>query len=128
MWGRSFDQKPHMLGAWARFRKGWVEPIRITSSGTFQLMASCDSPTVYRIDHNMPDGEYFLVENCHWSCYYDESLQDYTGNPSGPRDKNGAAIWHVDETDLLGWDAFGKEIIDYETSGYPGHNDFPSRH
>jgi hypothetical protein len=85
-----------MLGAWARLRKGWVEPIRITSSGTFQMMASCDSPTVYRIDHNMPDGE------------YDESLQDYTGNPSGPRDKSGAVIWHVDETDLLGWDAFGR--------------------
>ena len=91
-------------------------------------MASCDSPTVYRIDHNMPDGEYFLVENRHWSCYYDESLQDYTGNPSGPRDKSGAAIWHVDETDLLGWDAFGNEIIDYDTAGYPGHNNFPSRH
>ena len=126
MWGRSNNQKPPMMGAWSRYHIGFVKARRITSSGTYQLNPFCETNTVYRIDHNMPDGEYFLIENRHYDCYYDDELEDYAAN--GSMNRNGAAIWHVDETDLLGLDAYGKEVIGYYTDAYPGNNKYPARH
>lgn len=116
MWGRRNNQKPPMMGAWTRYHLRWAEAIHITSSGTYQVKPSCESNTVFRIDHNMPEGEYFLIENRHWSCYYDADLKD----AGGDEDRNGCAIFHIDETDILGTGANGKEVIGYYTDGYPG--------
>lgn len=71
---------------------GWVEAVRITSSGTYSMEPSCESNTVYRIDENMPDGEFLLIENRHWSCYYDSDLKEHPNSSSGEHDRNGAAI------------------------------------
>lgn len=107
---------------------GWTNPIRISSSGTYEIKPSCESgANVYLIDHRMPNGEYFLIENRHHSCYYDEELRDYTGADGG-KDRNGAAVWHVDESHELGWDNNGNEIISYASVGYPGLNGYPRRH
>jgi len=84
---------------------------------TFQLHPACISNKVFLIDHNMPKGEYFLVEY-RSNCGFDSELR-YHSEERG-RDRSGMALWHVDESGLM--------AISYTTEGYPGDGKNPRKH
>lgn len=70
------------------------------------------------ITHNMPRGEYFLIEY-RGDCGFDAELRHY-GDDRG-RDRKGAAVWHVDESNLMSG-------ITYTSEGYPGDGKNPRMH
>ena len=96
----------------------WVNVVHVTYSDTFILKPACYSDTVYRIDHNMPSGEYFLVEYRR-DCGFDVELRNPSGDPG--RERYGAALWHVDETGKLSG-------ISYTSEGVPGDGQYPKKH
>ena len=79
----------------------------------------------------MPPGEYFLVEY-RYPCGFDAELKSSSSDRGD--DRHGAALWHVDETDLLGIqaqkDPLGNDVpvIDYQTNAYSGDGVWPARH
>lgn len=103
-WGFSGDQlnPPHM-SAWAKASLGWVSPTLLTAPGMYAAPQAETNPTVFRIDHDYPSGEYLLVENR-------QPVGFESTMPQG-----GLAIWHVDE-------AKG----DNTDEGYPGQAGWPS--
>jgi len=97
----------------------------VVSYSVLKIRESSISNKVFLIDHHMPDGEYFLVEN-RFSSSFDCELRHHTDKRW--KDRMGAAVWHVDSTGLLGKDSKNRPIIDYRTTGYPGDGIFPAVH
>ena len=82
----SFSQLfPPTMSPWTKIRAGWVEPTRITKSGTYSIQGSQVSDVVYRIDLGGMGTEYLLIEN-RQAMGFDLFI------PQG-----GLAIWHIDE-------------------------------
>jgi hypothetical protein len=107
------------MGAWSKYKLQWANVVHVTSSGTFQLDPSCTNDTIYLIDHNMPLGEYFLIEN-RYPCSFDADLKYYLEIEG--MDRNGAAVWHIDESGILG------DAIHYQSEGYSGDGVYPAHH
>jgi hypothetical protein len=110
MWGWYGDQLyPPLMSAWSKMQLGWVKVVDVKAATTaVSIMASCEGDIVYKIAYNMKAGEYFLVEN-RYPCGFDAKLAHHKGVD---KDRGGIAIWHIDETDLLG---AGK--ITYQSEG-----------
>lgn len=70
-----------------RLRAGWIEPVNITTSGTYLINSTADGGSVYAL-YSKSRGiqEYFLIENRQRETYYDSQLQD-----------SGIAIWDIIE-------------------------------
>lgn len=82
----SFDGSqyyPPLMSAWGKEQLGWVDPITISTSGTYSLRQSCDHPDIVRIDEGFTNSEYLLIEN-RQPCSFDGSM------PQG-----GLAIFHI---------------------------------
>jgi len=80
----------HMTG-WAKIKSGFVEPITITTDGTYTTNLSTDAfYSVYKIATGTT-GEYFLLENRD-NTGYDRGLQVLTGTYDG-----GLLITHIDD-------------------------------
>jgi hypothetical protein len=130
MWGWYGTQlMPPLMSAYCKYKLEWVNAIHITSSGTYTLRPSCTSNTVYRIDHNMPPGEYFLAEY-RYPCGFDAELRAGSSDPGD--DRHGAALWHVDESGILGtqrnaW-GYDEDVINYQTNAWPGDGTWPGSH
>jgi M6 family metalloprotease-like protein len=90
---------PPTMSPWTKIRAGWVDPIRITKSGTYSIRASQVSDVVYRIDLGGMGTEYLLIEN-RQAMGYDLFL------PQG-----GLAIWHIEEAAP-------------DVEGYPGQDGY----
>jgi M6 family metalloprotease-like protein len=90
---------PPTMSPWTKIRAGWVEPIRITKSGTYSIQGSQDSDNVYRIDLGGLGTEYLLIEN-----RQPIGFDFYV--PQG-----GLAIWHIDEAAP-------------DVEGYPGQDGY----
>lgn len=73
----------------------------------------------------MPEGEYFLVEN-RFDTGFDVDLRHFSSKRF--KDRMGAALWHIDETGVLGKDASNRDVIDYRTQSFPGDGIFPAVH
>ncbi len=86
---------PPILSPWSKIQAGWLDPIVIDASGTFEITASQMSDQIYKINLDEAGIEYLLIEN-RQAIGFDSFL------PQG-----GLAIWHIDE------DASNVE-------GYPG--------
>lgn len=72
----------------------------------------------------MPNGEYFLVEN-RFNSGFDVELKHHSRRE---KDRMGAALWHIDESGILGVDDSGKLVIDYRTPSFPGDGKWPAVH
>ncbi len=85
-WGFDFSQyhPPHFC-AWSKIFLGWVTPTVLTTPGVYTAAQVEFAPTVYRIDHGYPSGEYLLIENR-------QPVGLESAMPQG-----GLAIWHIDE-------------------------------
>lgn len=119
MWGWLGTQYfPPLMTAWCKSKLGWVNIIRITNSDTYTLRQACTSNEVYLIDYNMPNREYFLVEN-RYPCGFDSELKDQGGDSA--QDRNGIAVWHIDETGSL-------SAISHQSEGSPGDGKYPRQH
>jgi hypothetical protein len=110
MWGWYGDQLyPPLMSAWSKMQLGWVRVVDVKAATTsVNILASCEGDIVYKITYGLKNGEYFLVEN-RYPCGFDAKLAHHKGVD---KDRGGIAIWHVDETDLLG---AGK--ITYQSEG-----------
>jgi hypothetical protein len=77
----------------------------------------------------MPPGEYFLVEY-RYPCGFDADLK--TGSSDLGDDRHGAALWHIDETGILGTKrnsyGYDEDVINYQTNAYPDDGTWPGRH
>jgi M6 family metalloprotease-like protein len=62
-WGCDDSQNPPMLDPFLRMKLGWVDPISIDTSGTYDIADSQTSGQIYKISKNYFDGEYLLIEN-----------------------------------------------------------------
>ena len=99
----------------------WVNVVHITESGTYQMLESSVSNTIYRIDRNMPEGHYFLVEN-RFDSGFDCELRHHSTTKRF-KDRMGAALWKIDETNAL-----GKRDVHYQAQSYPGDGIWPAVH
>ena len=90
---------PPILSPWTKIQAGWLDPIVIDKSGTFDITASQLSDQIYKINMDDEGIEYLLIEN-RQAIGFDSFL------PQG-----GLAIWHIDE-----------EASNVE--GYPGQEGF----
>lgn len=81
------------MGAWTKKQLGWVRVQHINGNVQHFLLRSCTSDVVWEINHNMPDGEYYLIEHRH-PCSFDVELRHHDG---WLQDRAGMAIWHIDE-------------------------------
>lgn len=80
---------PSNLDAWCKVRLGFVNPVTISSSGTYTLNAvAIGNYNVYKIPTSNPD-QYFLLENRQFS-NFDTGLASKCKN-------TGIAVWHIDE-------------------------------
>jgi M6 family metalloprotease-like protein len=61
-WNRNIAIPGHM-SPFSRAAVGWIEPIEITTDGTYLIQASEFSNQVYVIKQNFPAGEYLYIEN-----------------------------------------------------------------
>ena len=86
---------PPLMSAWAKKQLGWINIVHIDGNIAHHLDASCTSDVVWMVDHNMPDGEYFLIE-LRFPCSFDMGLDHQSGD--WLKDRGGLAIWHIDET------------------------------
>jgi hypothetical protein len=116
---------PGLMSAYSRLVLGWVDIIDITYSQEITVTASCDSDKVYRIKHRMvkddsSGDEYLLIENRN-ACGHDVKLLH------NHVDRQGIAIWYVDETMLLGQNA-GRDVIRYNTNKPPDDEAWPAIH
>jgi len=73
-----------MMSPWSKIQLGWVEPIEIEESGTYEIEASALKPDIYIISSPFPSDEYLLIEN-RQPLKFDALL------PQG-----GLIIWHID--------------------------------
>jgi len=108
-WGFDNTQlfPPHP-SAWSKIKAEWLlQPIDITSPGTYIARQACTYPDAFKISKNFPQNEYLLIEN-RFKCEYDLKIK-------GP----GLAIYHVDEKAKV----YGGKINEYE--GYPGQPGWP---
>jgi len=62
-WGCDDSQNPPMLDPYLRMKLGWITPIEITTSGTYDITDSQTTGQVYKISKNYFDGEFLLIEN-----------------------------------------------------------------
>jgi M6 family metalloprotease-like protein len=116
---------PGLMGAYSRLVLGWVDIIDITYSQEIKVTASCDSDKIYRIKHRMvkddsSGDEYLLIEN-RYACGHDVKLLH------NHLDRQGIAIWYVDDTKLLGQNA-GRDVIRYNTNKPPDDEAWPAIH
>ena len=96
------NSRPTSLDPWSRIYLGWMEPEKITASGTYTATAEDYSDTekgmkVFRID--MPyEGEYYLIEN-RYTEKWDSGLikQHYSSNHTKD-DKGGLIVWHISDS------------------------------
>lgn len=102
------DQKyPPVMGAWSRAQLGWATPVTITADGLYSIFDAGsipgvgDPPQVYKIDHNMPNGEYLLIEN-RQKTGFDLAMPNA-----------GLAIYHIDNS------------ASYTNEGFPGQSGWP---
>ncbi|KAL7426951.1 hypothetical protein ACHAXH_001136 [Discostella pseudostelligera] len=102
-WGFDGSQyyPPH-LSAWGKVKMGWMNPIVISSSGSYSAGRSCEFPDIFLIDRIFDTGEYLLIEN-RQRCKFDAIIP-------GP----GLAIFHIDDS------------ADFTTEGYPGQIGWPT--
>ena len=121
----SWQYYPPLMSAYSKYKMQWVKVVHVMDSGSYPLIESSVSNMVYMIDHNMPNGEYFLVENQFLSSF-DSELWHFSRGKS--KHCMGAALWHVNESGALGVDAKNKPIIDFRMPGYPGDGIFPAVH
>jgi len=114
MWGWYGDQLyPPLMSAWAKMQLGWVNVVNVLAAETnVKILAACEGDTIYKIAYNMKPGEFFLVEN-RYPCGYDAKLAHHLDSPN--KDRSGIAIWHIDESDVL-----GVGVIGYQTEGVCG--------
>jgi len=119
MWGWYGDQLyPPLMSAWAKMQLGWVNVVNVLAAETnVKILAACEGDTIYKIAYNMKPGEFFLVEN-RYPCGYDAKLAHHLDSPN--KDRSGIAIWHIDESNVLGVDAFGDDVIGYHSAGVCG--------
>ena len=106
MWGVDGSQySPGLFGAYSKQEIGWIQPIKLTENGVYNIRASADFDEAYRIDEGFPDGEYLLIEN-RQALYYDDKIES-----------TGLLIWHIDEN-----------LSDpYQSrAGWPGQEGWPS--
>ena len=98
-WGFSGNQRnPPHFSAWCRAFLGWTTPTLLTASGTYTAYSAEGTfPSIYKITHGFPTGEYLLIEN-RQNRYYDIDIPG-----------SGLAIWHIDES-----------VGDNKTEGFPG--------
>ena len=80
--------RPTHFSAWCKVFLGWVQPTEITKAGQYSLPRVEDNAKIFKIKGNLPDNEYFLVEN-RQGCLFDSEL---------PGEKRGMLIWHVDDS------------------------------
>lgn len=82
------------------------------------MIESSVSNTIYRIDRNMPEGHYFLVEN-RFNSGFDCELRHFSDKRF--KDRMGGALWKIDETGALG-------NVGYQTQSWPGDGIWPAVH
>lgn len=115
MWGWYGNQwYPPLMGAWCRMKLGWVKVKHVTASKDVAVGPACANNKIYKIDHNMQEGEYFLIEY-RFPCGFDGELTHHSYDWT--KDRSGAALWHVDESGLLD--------IDYTSEGIPSGGSSP---
>lgn len=91
---------PPIMSPWTKMLAGWLEPILIEKSGTFNIAPSAVSQQIYRVDLTDDGSEYLLIEN-RQQVKFDVYLP-----------QAGLAIWHIDET--------AKDV-----EGFPGQTAWP---
>ena len=89
---------PPILSPWSKMKVGWLDPIVIDKSGTFDIEASQLTDQIYRINMDSEGTEYLLIEN-RQAIGFDVFLP-----------QAGLAVWHIDENAL-------------DVEGYPGQED-----
>ncbi|MBU1651627.1 M6 family metalloprotease domain-containing protein, partial [bacterium] len=80
---------PAHMCVWAKKKLGWMAPSLITSNGKYDLTAAERGASSYMLNNNMPNLEYFLVEN-RQKVSFDAGLP---GN-------GGVLIWHIDDAKI----------------------------
>ena len=93
-WGPGNDATyPGHLDPWSKIKLGWVTPIPLQHSGTYEMKPSEVGlrPDIFVIDDPFPDGEYLLIEN-RQPLHFDALLW---GDENG--DAGGALVWHIDD-------------------------------
>jgi immune inhibitor A len=84
--GKAGDSPAHLC-AWCKKRLGWIDPKAITSSFNCELLPVETTPECCSLRGNLPDKEYFLIEN-RQKIGFDRAL---------PGDNGGILIWHINE-------------------------------
>jgi len=100
--GRSGDCPAHMC-AWSKIRLGWIDPLITDVPGYQQIQSSAIYPQCIRINGNMPEHEYFLVEN-RQKMKFDRDL---------PGESGGMLIWHIDDSRYMNHDPDNR-VVDLE--------------
>jgi hypothetical protein len=91
---------PPILSPWSKVQVGWLDPIVIDASGTYDIAASQLSDQIFKIHMDEEGLEYLLIEN-RQAIGFDSFL------PQG-----GLAIWHIDENAS-------------DVEGFPGQTGIP---
>ena len=109
--GWNTPDRPAHMTAWSKVELGWLDPTVVTSDlYGWPIASSSSTPTAYKLQGpNMPDWEYFLVENRRAEGFDEHLIAE------------GVLIWHVDESrfgnfreehkllDLECWDQIGPD-------------------
>lgn len=96
-WGFDFSQLyPPLMSSWSKLFTEWIQPLEVSSSGTYPLRQTCEHADVIKISRGFANNEYLLLEN-RQPCGFDAQM------PQG-----GVAIYHIDDQ------------ADYNKEGYPG--------
>lgn len=99
------EKTPCLMDAWSRMALGWLNPVVINASGTYNIPKSVtDSNFAYRINTTIPN-EFFLVEN-----RQKKGFDTYL--PS-----KGLAIWHIN-TNRAKLLSFASNNVNNDTSAY----------
>jgi M6 family metalloprotease-like protein len=105
-WGFHNDQYyPPTMNPWSKMKLGWLNPIELSTSGTYSLSPSYDTEQVYKISTGFAADEYLLVEYRN-AMGFDRFIGNGMAN-------GGLAIWHIDNK------------AGYNHQGWPGQTGWP---
>ena len=99
---------PGSMGPWSKILANWIQPIVITSDGTYTARPSTTAADYYQINLG-PEGEYLILE---YRIPVDYDINFY--------DNGGLIIWHIDQLADMAQSGAGQG-----KAGFPGQDGWP---
>lgn len=106
-WNGDYGTTPAHMSAWCLSTLRWVNPVLLSTGGSYPLEQVETSGQVYKLQGAFPSTQYFLIEN-RQGVGFDSALPGW---------QRGLLIWHIDETQANNDDQTHYKVDLEEASG-----------